>query len=157
MPGSGNRSATHPKPKGKTFAPRSHEVTEKAKDRWVCFGPQGFRSLEPGFRYLGTLSPSGRRGNRIKARILPVTREVWVFPWPHFSDTGTISKYRYSALDGTAGDPAGRRGTHLFFAVLRVSVTPWCKGFAFGCGFVAVCFKLLAFQNIQCRKIQVNS
>src|SRR5216683_3213918 len=102
MPGSGNRSATHPKPKGKTFAPRSHEVTEKAKDRWVCFGPQGFRSLEPGFRYLGTLSPSGRRGNRIKARILPVTREVWVFPWPHFSDTGTISKYRYSALAGTA-------------------------------------------------------
>src|SRR5258708_38004412 len=61
-----------------------------------------FRSLQQRFRYLGTLSPSGRRGHGIRARIRPVTRDVWVFPWPHFSDTGTISKYRYSALDGTA-------------------------------------------------------
>src|SRR5258708_8067170 len=64
-----------------------------------------FRSLQQRFRYLGTLSPSGRRGHGIRARIRPVTRDVWVFPWPHFSDTGTISKYLYSALDGTARIP----------------------------------------------------
>ncbi len=69
--------------------------------KWACFGPPEFRSLQQEFRYFDTMSSSGRRGHGISVRILPVTREVWVFPWPHFSDTGTISKYRYSALDGT--------------------------------------------------------
>src|SRR5216683_4013096 len=111
--------------------PLHHGGTEsrrKHKDRWVCFGPQGIRSLQQGFRYFGTLSPSGRRRHGIRARILPVTRGVWVFSWPHFSDTGTISKYQYSALAGSAS--IGRAEEDPFiFAILRVSVTPWCKGF----------------------------
>src|SRR5882672_9321311 len=42
--------------------------------------------------------------------------------------------------------PSGSGGpqrTHLFFVFLRVSVPPWCKGLVFGCGFVALCFKVL--------------
>jgi len=39
----------------------------------------------------------------------------------------------------------GPKRTHLFFAFLRVSVPPWCKGLVFGCGYVELRFKVLGF------------
>src|SRR5258708_6062240 len=38
-----------------------------------------------------------------------------------------------------------RSGRHPFIFFLRVSVPPWCKGLVFGCGFVALCFKVYGF------------
>src|SRR6267142_689106 len=32
----------------------------------------------------------------------------------------------------------GSNRTHLFFVLLRASVTPWCKGLVFGCDYVAL-------------------
>src|SRR5258708_22236608 len=44
--------------------------------------------------------------------------------------------------------PGGPNRTHLSFVFLRVSVPPWCKGLVFGCGFVALSFKVLLFAGV---------
>src|SRR6267142_1908671 len=69
------------------------------------------------------------------------------FPWPRLSDAATSLKYRESALDETV--KVRRSGKNLFiFCFLRGSVPPWCKGLVFGCGFVALGFKVLFLVSI---------
>src|SRR6267378_6845222 len=63
--------------------------------------------------------------------------EIIEFPCPPLSAGDTRSKYRQPALDETATNR--RSGRNPFILFLRVSVPPWCKGFAFGCLTVQAC------------------
>src|SRR6266851_2468526 len=71
---------------------------------------------------------------------------AFVFPCPRHSAGDTRSKYRRSAPDENRMNYRSARNPFIFF--LRVSVPPWCKGLVFGCGFVALRFKVYGFDFV---------
>jgi len=63
-----------------------------------------------------------------------------LIPCPQLS----AGEMKFETATPRPGRDRGCRGAktiHLSFGFLRASVPPWCKGFVFGCGYVAPCLR----------------
>src|SRR5258708_39849935 len=60
----------------------------------------------------------------------------------------SAGEMKFETATPRTGRDRGCRGAktiHLSFGFLRASVPPWCKGFVFGCGYVAPCQRCKGF------------
>src|SRR5882762_4843957 len=71
-----------------------------------------------------------------RPRKMPLHIRQIAVPCPHFSAGKRKPKHPDTGF-GYNRESAVRNRTHLFFVFLRDSVPPCCKGFVFGCAFVA--------------------
>src|SRR5216684_5794252 len=107
--------------KDKTFAPRSHRVTEKNKRKWVRAGPPGLRCIQNQGFDISNLIYAHQRTEATGMRLPNGSIAV---PCTPFSDGEVKSKYRNPG-SGYSEIPAVR---HEPIYLLFFSVTLWLRG-----------------------------